>query len=139
MANFNGTARSNYFRVKNPVVFEESMAALPDIKVWSEVGEDKVERYAIASDDGDTGSWPSYRYDDVEEGEEIDMPDEIKPHLMDGEVCVLMQAGAEKLRYISGYALAFDNTDRPVVHVSLNDIYGLAEAAFGAIPTDASY
>jgi len=149
MANFNGTARSNYFRVKNGAAFEAAMAALPDIKVWSEVDDGGMERHAIASDDGDTGCWPSwqcaesmgeYGGDDVDQEDvEVYMPDEIKPHLMDGEVCVLMQAGAEKLRYISGYALAFDNTDRPVVHVSLNDIYDKAHKAFGVEPTDASY
>ena len=138
MSNFNGTARSNYFRVKDEGAFEAAMAALPDIKVWTKESDGAL-RYAVSSDNGDTGCWPSCKYDEVGEDEEIDMPDEIKPHLMDGEVCVLMEAGAEKLRYVSGWAVAFDNTDREVVGVSLNDIYGKAVAAFGAIPTDASY
>lgn len=148
MSNFNGTARSNYFRVKDEGAFEAAMAALPDINVWTKET-DGVLRYAIGSDDADTGCWPSFMHaesvgepggDEVEqEDREIFMPDEIAPHLADGEVCVLMEAGAEKMRYINGYALAFDNTDRPVVRVSLDDIYEKAKEAFGVEPTDASY
>jgi hypothetical protein len=140
MSNFYETARSNYFRVKDAESFRRAMAALPSINVWSKAGPDGVERYAVASDDPDTGTWPTCGYND-ETGEDIEyhMPTEIAPHLVDGEVCVLMEAGAEKLRYISGWAVAFDNTDRPVVQVSLNDIYDKAKAAFGVEPTDASY
>jgi hypothetical protein len=148
MSNFNGTARSNYFRVKDADAFVAAMVALPDIKVWTKVDDNGVVRHAIASDDADTGCWPGWMQvesmgepggDEIEEDREIYMPDEIAPHLMDGEVCVLMEAGAEKLRYISAYALAFDNTDREVVRVSLNDIYHKAKDAFGVEPTDATY
>ena len=149
MANFNGTARSNYFRVKNAAAFEAAMQGLPDIDVWTKTDEAGVVRHAISSVDCDTGAWPSWTIriepDPDEEGAfigdeyEIDMPTEIAPHLMDGEICVLMEAGAEKLRYISGWAVAFDNTERPRVYVSLSDIYAKAKEAFGATPTDASY
>jgi len=144
MSNFNGTARSNYFRVKDVEAFKEAMEALPAINVWEKDG-----LFAIYSEDPDTGTWPSWMIRDdpdpdeegafIQDEYEIDMPTEIAPHLADGEVCVLMEAGAEKLRYISGWAVAFDNTDRPVVRVSLNAIYAKAKEAFGVEPTDASY
>ena len=140
MSNFNGTARSNYFRVKDAESFKQAMGALPDIRVWSRAGPEGAENFAIASDNPDTGTWPTYGYnDETDEEIEYDMPTEIAPHLADGEVCILMAAGAEKLRYIGGWAVAFDNTDRPVVRVSLNDIYDMAKVAFGVEPTDASY
>ena len=140
MSNFNGTARSNYFRVKNAEAFVEAMLALPGVGVWTKTGEDGVVRHAVSSEDCDTGTWPTTGYnDETDEEIEYDMPTEIAPHLMDGEVCVLMEAGAEKLRYISGWAVAFDNTDRPCVYVSLGDIYAKAEEAFGAKPTEAIY
>lgn len=135
MSNFNGTARSNYFRVKDAESFKEAMGALPDIDVWEKDG-----KFAISSDDPDTGTWPTSGYNyETDEEVEYDMPTEVAPHLADGEVCVLMEAGSEKLRYISGWAVAFDNTERPVVRVSLNDIYAKAKEAFGVEPTDASY
>lgn len=49
-----------------------------------------------------------------------------------------MEAGAEKMRYISGWAQAV-HSDGRTVELRLSDIYVKAEEAFGVIPTDASY
>ncbi len=135
MANFNGTARSNYFKVKDIAAFDAWVESVPGL-VSSPAGDMQM----IYSDDPDEGCFPAYYYDEAtDESIDIDLISDISEHLADGEVCVLMEAGAEKLRYISGWAVAFDNTDKPAVRVSLNDIYDLAKAAFGVIPTDASY
>lgn len=135
MANFNGTARSNYFLVKDIAAFQAWVESVPGL-VSSPTGDLQM----IYSDDPDEGCWPCHYYDDDKDEEvEVDMVNSITEHLADGQVCVLMEAGAEKVRYISGWAVAFDNTDKPAVRVSLNDIYDLAKAQFGVMPTDCSY
>lgn len=151
MSNFNGTARSNYFKVKNAEVFMAWVETLPDVIILEETATpDGIPMYALLSEDCDTGCFPTWYAqldeDDVEDelevgGDEIeiDWKADLGAHLADGEVCVLMEAGAEKARYISGWALAFDNTEKPAVTVRLSDIYARAEAAFGAKPTPAEY
>ena len=58
------------------------------------------------------------------------------PLLVDGEVAVLMSAGHEKARYVSGYATAIRN-DFKHVSIVLSDIYELAAEKLGKLPTDA--
>ena len=135
MANFNGTARSNYFKVKDEDAFDEWVNRMPNLVHIESNG-----LHGVYSDDPDTGCFPTNGYDEeTDEDVEYGIGAGIKEHLADGEVCVLMEAGAEKVRYISGWAVAFDNTDKPSTRVSLNDIYDLAKAAFGVTPTDCSY
>ena len=141
MSSWNGTSRSNYFRVKDVDAFK-AWAEGTDLRVLEDLGD----MFGIApSDYSEDGSWPSYRSvapdndEDSDDEQEVDLVVELRHHLADGEVCVLMSAGAEKLRYITGNAVAFDNSDKPCVTLSLDDIYSLALAAFGKRPTDASY
>ena len=131
MANFNGTARSNYFKVKDVEAFKAWVETIPDLVCWEREG-----LYAIRSEDFDTGCWPSTRYDD--EDEDLNLTGELAEHLAEGEVAVLMEAGAEKLRYISGWAVAVNHKGEEV-SISLYNIYDLAEKTFGVRPTDASY
>lgn len=135
MANFYGTARSNYFKVKDDVAFKDWVTTVPNLGFWKH---NKDETFAVYSDDSDSGCWPSSFLDEDENDVEFDMVEALSKHLADGEVCVLMQAGAEKLRYISGYSQAFNNTGE-CVQVSLDDIYALAQTKFGVQPSDASY
>jgi len=124
MANWYGTARSNYFRVKDAEAFVQ----------WAErrsLGVLKTERgadiFAIHSGDstGD-GSWPSY---DMDEDTEIDLVRELAEHLPKRQVAVLMEIGAEKLRYLTGVAIAVNHKGR-VVQLTLSDIYCKAARAF---------
>ena len=143
MSNFMGTARSNYFLVKDVEAFKEWAWALPDIRILEQETENPgVSRYGILSD-GDEGCFPTYYFalNEGDEGDdvEIDWKADLGVHLQDGEVCVLMEAGAERTRYIAGWTIAFDNTDKPQVEISLDSIYALAETAFGVEPTRASY
>jgi hypothetical protein len=135
MANWYGAARSNYFRVKDRAAFEAAMAAI-EIDVWEK--SDDGRRVAICSR-GDDGGWPTYTCDEeTNEDIEIDLPQMLVPHLEDGEIAVLMCAGAEKLRYISGHANAV-HSDGRIINLCLHDIYDRAQAEFGVRPTDASY
>jgi len=124
MANWYGTARSNYFRVKDAEVFVQ----------WAKrrgLGVFKTERGAdiFAIHGGDStgdGSWPSY---DMAEDSEIDLVRELAEHLPKGQVAVLMEIGAEKLRYLTGVAIAVNHKGR-VVQLTLSDIYCKAARAF---------
>ena len=146
MANWYGSARSNYFKVKDLDAFKKAMEPWP-IRVH-EGGAGDV---CLLSEEQDSGGWPSYRsHDDefdaplVEDASydtdiEFDALSLIAPHLETGQVCVMMECGAEKLRYLSGIALAFDHTGLKTCIVSLEDIYALAEQAFGGVVSRAVY
>lgn len=63
MANWYGSARSNYIRVKDQETFLAWVDSLPNVEVV-----DKDDRFALlVKGDGD-GSWPSLRWD-REDGE----------------------------------------------------------------------
>jgi hypothetical protein len=139
MANYNAAARSNYFKVKDAEAFKAEMAAITGIVVWEGQSEVRKGMFAVASDDPDTGCWPSYYYDEeLDDDVDVDLFGMVAEHLEEGQVAVFMEAGAEKLRYVSGYAVAV-NWEGEQVYVSLNDIYNLAKEKFGVMPDDASY
>lgn len=69
---------------------------------------------------------------------DIDFDEIVANHLVDGEVAVLMSAGHEKARYVSGYATAIRN-DCEHVSIVLSDIYELAAEKLGKLPTEATY
>lgn len=122
MANWYGTARSNYFHVKDNAAF----------LIWADACnldsfQDKEGRYAIAalSDQG----WPSSYIDEHGEDFDLDLPMELATHLADGEVAILMEVGNEKLRYLTGYAVAV-NSKGDIISVGLDEIYKKAATAF---------
>jgi hypothetical protein len=126
MANWRGTSRSNYFRVKDAQAFEADMAKF-QIPYWP--GEaDKNDMYAISGRDDEDGYWPSaYPADDEDdEAIEFDIYEVVASHLADDEVAILMEAGAEKLRYVTGVAVAINNKGG-VEEVKLDDIYEKAK------------
>ena len=61
-------------------------------------------RFAIAVVDG--SGWPSTRYShdgddvDVDVDVDVDLTAELATHLVDGAVAIIMETGAEKLRYL---------------------------------------
>ena len=138
MSSYCGSARSNYFNVKDEAAF---LAAIENIGLGvytGDVGSPTEGMLALHCMDADGGTWP-LMYADEDDDEPIGVPALVAAHLADGQVCVLVEVGAEKMRYLGGVALAFDNTSRPTVQVDLSDIYRLAEEAFGVAVTDASY
>lgn len=124
MAEWIGMARSNYFRVQDEAQFREWAEEL-ELKVMSD-SEGRVGFYS-GTDDGD---FPEYRFTDGEDRQEIDLVTELAKHLVTGEVAVLVFAGHEKARYVSGYATAL-NSERNRVDIVLSDLYEKAAAEFG--------
>lgn len=98
MANWYGSARSNYFKVKDEAAFV----------AWAE----SMDLEIIRNDDGlvgllpgdtEDGDWPQQWYDadDNELDDPLDVPTGLRPHLADGQVAFLFTVGAEKLRYLT--------------------------------------
>jgi hypothetical protein len=131
MANWIGSARSNYVRVKDREMFLSWAESLPDVEVVEQDG-----RFALLAN-GDEGSWPSFR--NLEDpNEEINLPAEMAAHLADDEVCVLQEVGADKLRYLSGWAVAVNGAGE-ILRVSIDDIYTLVRERWNLIPSEAQY
>lgn len=139
MANYYAAARSNYFKVKDPEEFKARMSDVPGLVVWEGQNESRAGMFAVAGDDPDTGSWPYFQWDEeAEEYLEIDLFDLVAEHLEEGQVAIFFESGHEKLRYVSGFAVAV-NWCGDRVSVSLDDIYTLAEKSFGVSSTTAEY
>jgi hypothetical protein len=136
MANWIGSARTNYFRVKDVEAFK-TWAAAASLVVFERDG-----RHGVHSED-EYGGWPEIVFDDVstDAHRAFDIAHELAQHVADGEIVVCVEAGAEKLRYITGKAIAFRaSTDGPeTIAITLDDIYDLAAQKWGERPSAAEY
>lgn len=107
MADWYGSARSNYFRVKDVDAFRK-LCKLWNITLITD--ESNPARVGFLRNNNN-GGLPDYRYDS-ESGEEFDFEDflsELSALLMDDEVAVMVEAGAEKMRYVTGCAIAINS------------------------------
>jgi hypothetical protein len=141
MANYNATARSNYFAVKDEMTFRQ-WAEFVGLKVLEPDQRDKpadgIQRFAITPGYGDDCGWPSSRFnEETEDDDDVDVSGELAAYLKDGEVAVLMEVGNEKLRYLCGYATPV-NSAGETVSMSLEGIYTLARK-LGPNVTHAEY
>ena len=135
MANWYGSARSNYVRVKDRERFMDWAQSLPEVEVVEQEG-----AFALLAT-GEDGGWPSFRSRNDQEDQDdeaIDLAAEISNHLAPGEVCILQQVGAEKLRYLSGLALAV-NAAGETLQISIDDIYTLVRERWNLSPSEAKY
>jgi hypothetical protein len=136
MANYYATSRTNYVEVIDPVAFAD-MAKRNHLEMLIE-----GDKCGLAPNVNSDGCWPSEFVgfsSEIGEGEdepadvEFTFEEHVMPLVKEGQVLVTISAGAEKLRYVSGYATAFirQGDDVKGVSVSLNEIYGKAALAFG--------
>ena len=129
MANWCGECRSNYFKVKDIEAFKTFLEKYPAKFIqW-----DNDPTYVGFLSDDENGATP-VRYKEESENPQIEdnmvsIYDEISEHLQENEICIIMEAGAEKLRYISGFAIAIHSSGK-TTQVSLNDIYEKAKQEF---------
>lgn len=135
MANYYASARTNYFAVTDLEGFKADIESkTSSITV---VTQEKYGLTLVALLSEDDGGFP-FQYED-EDGDyvELDWAEIFKAHLEDGWVAIIMESGAEKLRYITGYAVAY-NSKGDVVTINLDDIYAKAES-IGTKITQATY
>ena len=128
MADWYGAARSNYFKVRDLDAFRKAFEGI-DVKIVGSAADDSVAEDGLVCLLGDDqyGGWPSWICDEeTDEDREVDVVQIVAGHLADGEVAVFMQSGAEKLRYITGYAVATNNKGETRV-IDIDMIYDLAK------------
>lgn len=136
MANWIGSARTNYFRVKDVEAFK-TWAAATSLAVFEQDG-----RCAVYSED-EHGGWPEIVFDNdtTDAHRDFDIVYELAQHVVEGEIVVCLEVGAEKLRYITGDAIAFRVTAAGIerVSIALRDIYQIAADRWGERPNEAEY
>lgn len=137
MANYYASARTNYFAVTDLEAFKADLESkTSSVEVVSKE-EDGLTLVALLGSDDDGAGFP-FEYED-EDGEyvELDWAEIFKAHLEDGWVAIIMESGAEKLRYIAGYAVAY-NSKGETVDINLDQIYEKAKS-IGTHITHATY
>lgn len=137
MADWYGAARTNYFPVRDVDAFKAWAAGASLRPHQSETSD----LWCVCSGDH-SGAWPSAVWDDeAREDRDFDIVEELARHVQEGWPVVLMESRAEKLRYITGVAVAFRVTGADIERedVSLEDIYALAEERWGIAPTRCAY
>lgn len=120
MANYYATARTNSFEVKDIDAFLKALEPL-EVDIHR-----KGEAFILLGSDPDSGCLPHGSTDEEGEWVDLDFPQLVAPHLKDGWVAIFIEAGAEKLRYIHGSAVAVNNKEE-YRWINLTDIYGLAK------------
>ena len=148
MADYTATARSNYFRLRDDAARAELDAFIRDhdLDITIVTSREDPARIALLADTGN--GWPSHYFDESagldseagpheQGGDYIDFTiwDVVGPLLADDCVAVFIEVGHEKLRSLSGVAVAVNNQGE-TRQVLTNDIYPLA-AQLGSDVTDA--
>jgi hypothetical protein len=138
MANWYGKSRSNYFRVKDADAFKKVLKQMHGLTIIEQ--EDNT--FMLYVDGENDGAWPYSKYVEDEHGNEeeidIDIAEEIFPHLVEGEVAIFLQIGSEKFRCLTGWAQAVNSKGEQEM-VNINDIYTLVEDKLGAGISRAEY
>jgi hypothetical protein len=124
MADWYGCARSNYFRVKDVPKFVEFCERWSIAPIYQK--DDGKNPVGFLCEEDGNGSLPT-GFTDTVDGKVVELTfgdflDELSQHLAYGSVAIMMECGAEKLRYITGQAVAI-NSRGQTREVSLNDIY----------------
>lgn len=139
MANYYCAARTNYFRV-DPAKREAFDAFAKRLRLTVQPEPHDADLLACFPG-ADDGAFPSVDPEKEAAGEpsDIDFIQTLASFLAPGSIAVIVEAGAEKLRYVSGVAVAVDRTGHEV-SLDLNEIYALARSTFdGAEVTAANY
>jgi hypothetical protein len=129
MANWYGAARSSYFTVEDEEAFR-AWAKKRGLSLFEKT--EPVKMFAITPNNEitDSGGWPWIENStDDEEDNTFSISEELSKFLQEGQVAILMEVGAEKLRYVTGVATAVDSTGKEIT-INLDLIYKLAAKKF---------
>lgn len=137
MANYYEHARSNYVQVKDLEQFKEFAGKYGAEVVPKDERDPNNQYYALLW--GDSGFQESATDPETGDDAEGDFYTEVAGHLQENSVLVVMGAGHEKLRFVTGWASATDCTGE-TVWVNIDTIYAKAEKRFkGKEVTAAEY
>jgi len=106
MANYYATARTSYVKVKDEAVFLRWAEQVSEAEVITRETEEHGKLYGfLFGTNSDCGSIPNCKWDeDYDECFDLDIYEEIQPHIADGWSITFMESGAEKYRYVVGLA-----------------------------------
>lgn len=137
MATYYGQTRSNYFAVKDAEAFTQELSKYPVEIITQE--QDGKTLYGFIDRDVDGAGTVEYYFDEEtqDNSEDLNWTEFFERHLADGWVAVIIHAGSEKYRYISGLATAYNNKGEGRA-IGLGDIYHLA-TELGETTTRAEY
>lgn len=127
MADWYGISRSNYFAVKNKKKFKDFC------KKWNAelITKSNNKKLVGFISNDEFGALPSINLDEPNSVDNFDnFIVELSTHLKKDQVAIMMESGSEKVRYVTGSAIAVNHKGK-TVSVGLNDIYKLAEKEFG--------
>jgi hypothetical protein len=132
MANWYGYARSNKFNVEDVDAFKNDL-----LEASIEIVDNEDGSVTLFSDE-ENGGWPTTYYDEEsEEYEFVELDRVIQLHIQEGDCAILMEVGAEKLRYLTGTAMAI--TSKEIQVIDLLQIYDVAEKMVGNTVNLAEY
>lgn len=145
MANFYGSARTNYVQIdwEKAQAFAEEWD-IKAVKSHSMSNEGELPWVCfLPGDDSDDGCFPSWVAVEDEEHPDGAYQKEFSWHgiyslLPANQGLVVQTVGAEKLRYLVGYSEVYSNQGL-VDHINLGDIYRLATQDHGLEVTVAEY
>lgn len=130
--NYIGSARSNYFAVKDLEGFKAFLAQFGNVELIEGAGDRKGLVGFVVGRNSDSGCLPDRKPVRGEGGEDCgadeedcDFIAEVAPHLADGQVGVVVEIGHEGLRHLAGCATAFNNQGM-TRRIATGDIYELA-------------
>jgi len=140
MANYMSACRSNYFKIGRPKEFMEWIGTFPDVVFEQTESPDSLnDLYGMVYvDNPDGAGWPTWRFTDDGEEEEVDFFYELSQFLAPGEVAIFQEVGAEKLRYLFGQSIAVNHKGE-ILTVDLNEIIYKVESEWGVSPTACTY
>ena len=122
MANYYATARSNYFAVRDRDAFLQAIAPL-ELTIKDRA--DGTLTLLVDSAIHPHG-WPQGHIDPAtHDWVPSNLWNLIAEHLAEDHVAILMETGAEGLRYLRGEAVAI-NSDGYAARITLEDIYDIA-------------
>jgi len=142
MANYYATARTNYFEVKDPDKFKAFVAKMPDlVLIEKTVCDAKRKRtlYGFYVENPDGGGFPTVWATRKGQWQDVALCNATARHLKDGEIAIFVEAGHEKSRYVTGYAIAINSKGKSV-ELCIDNIYNMLDklAPKGAV-TRAEY
>jgi hypothetical protein len=118
MANYYATSRTTLVKVRDEEKFKEWAGGIPAQLISSESAKDGT-LYGFLFNQDDCGGIPNWRHvDESDEPEDMDILEEIQSHIADGWGIAFTEAGAEKHRYVHGFAAVVTSSDIKVVDLS---------------------
>lgn len=122
MANYEEAWRTNYVKIKDTDKLTKALEPF-DIEVWANDG-------FTAFGGTYEGGFPQWGEDSESEEIEFSFAEHVCPFMEEDQILIAMSVGHEKLRYVSGWAQAY-NQKGEFIQIALFDIYKMASDKFG--------